>query len=299
MCINQTMIMKYITLVILSLFYLSIKAQTTNAHGQYMVKTAVWKVYGGYSSFKMDLEYYPNGNLKVVTKSYVLSGKKYKEIYSISYNSKGEKTLNFIRYVNEKQNFSAICKYNFNEDNLISYINWYAPSQNKLVQAFQLFYNENRELVKLIQTTSENMDKDWSSKTVTTINWENGNIISDKVVRNDDNEFPGKANFVYYPESEVINNTNLNLNFLIFYCYGRDYTMDVVFGTEWCGKNTNLILKGDEDSLKRYKHLQPEFREHYEYEKNGDLITKLRYIAPRVGEKHNYVYGTLTLEYVY
>ena len=40
------MIMKYITLVILSLFYLSIKAQTTNAHGQYMVKTAVWKVYG-------------------------------------------------------------------------------------------------------------------------------------------------------------------------------------------------------------------------------------------------------------
>ena len=143
------------------------------------------------------------------------------------------------------------------------------------------------------------MDKDWSSKTVTTINWENGNIISDKVVRNDDNEFPGKANFVYYPESEVINNTNLNLNFLIFYCYGRDYTMDVVFGTEWCGKNTNLILKGDEDSLKRYKHLQPEFREHYEYEKNGDLITKLRYIAPRVGEKHNYVYGTLTLEYVY
>lgn len=178
-------------------------------------------------------------------------------------------------------------------------INWYAPSQNKLVQAFQLFYNENRELVKLTQTTSENMDKDWSSKTVTTINWENGNIISDKVIRNDDNEFPGKANFVYYPESEVINNTNLNLNFLIFYCYGRDYTMDVVFGTEWCGKNTNLILKGDEDSLKRYKHLQPEFREHYEYEKNGDLITKLRYIAPRVGEKHNYVYGTLTLEYVY
>ncbi len=59
MCIDKTMIMKYITLVILSLFYLNIKAQTTNAHGQYMVKTAVWKVYGGYSSFKMDLEYYP------------------------------------------------------------------------------------------------------------------------------------------------------------------------------------------------------------------------------------------------
>lgn len=275
----------------------SLCAQRINNRGEYMVKTAIWKVYGGYSSFRIDLEYNSSNQLHKITKKYVMGNNKITEIYTLR-NDNG-KYLKFIRYVNGKQNFSAICKYNFNEDNLISYINWYAPSQNKLVQAFQLFYNENRELVKLTQTTSENMDKDWSSKTVTTINWENGNIISDKVVRNDDNEFPGKANFVYYPESEVINNTNLNLNFLIFYCYGRDYTMDVVFGTEWCGKNTNLILKGDEDSLKRYKHLQPEFREHYEYEKNGDLITKLRYIAPRVGEKHNYVYGTLTLEYVY
>lgn len=275
----------------------SLCAQRINNRGEYMVKTAIWKVYGGYSSFRIDLEYNSSNQLHKITKKYVMGNNKITEIYTLR-NDNG-KYLKFIRYVNGKQNFSAICKYNFNEDNLISYINWYAPSQNKLVQAFQLFYNENRELVKLTQTTSENMDKDWSSKTVTTINWENGNIISDKVVRNDDNEFPGKANFVYYPESEVINNTNLNLNFLIFYCYGRDYTMDVVFGTEWCGKNTNLILKGDEDGLKRYKHLQPEFREHYEYEKNGDLITKLRYIAPRVGEKHNYVYGTLTLEYVY
>ena len=275
----------------------SLCAQRINNRGEYMVKTAIWKVYGGYSSFRIDLEYNSANQLHKITKKYVMSNNKITEIYTLR-NDNG-KYLKFIRYVNGKQNFSAICKYNFNEDNLISYINWYAPSQNKLVQTFQLFYNENRELVKLTQTTSENMDKDWSSKTVTTINWENGNIISDKVIRNDDNEFPGKANFVYYPESEVINNTNLNLNFLIFYCYGRDYTMDVVFGTEWCGKNTNLILKGDEDGLKRYKHLQPEFREHYEYEKNGDLITKLRYIAPRVGEKHNYVYGTLTLEYVY
>lgn len=60
--------MKYITLAILSLFCLGIKAQTTNAHEQYMVKTATWKSYGGQSSFKMDLGYYQNGNLKEVTK---------------------------------------------------------------------------------------------------------------------------------------------------------------------------------------------------------------------------------------
>lgn len=188
--------------------------------------------------------------------------------------------------------------YNFNENNLISNINWYAPSKNRLVQTFQMSYNENKELVKLVKTVSENMDEDWSSTTITTINWENGNIVSDKTIDVGE-EYGGKANFVYYPESEVRNNTNLNFNFLIFYSYGRDYMSDIVFGTEWCGKNTNLILKGDRSSLDRYKHLQPEFREHYEYEKNGDLITKLRYIAPRVGKEHNYVYGTLTLEYVY
>lgn len=188
--------------------------------------------------------------------------------------------------------------YNFNENNLISNINWYAPSKNRLVQTFQMSYNENKELVKLIKTTSENMDEDWSSTTITTINWENNNIVSDKTIDVGE-EYGGKANFVYYPESEVRNNTNLNFNFLIFYSYGRDYMSDIVFGTEWCGKNTNLILKGDKSSLDRYKHLQPEFREHYEYEKNGDLITKLKYIAPRVGKEHNYVYGTLTLEYVH
>lgn len=140
--------MKYITLAILSLFCLGIKAQTTNAHGQYMVKTATWKSYGGQSSFKMDLGYYLNGNLKEVTKNYELNGKKYRDTYSISYNSKGERMLKFIRHVNGKQDFSAKALYNFNENNLISNINWYAPSKNRLVQTFQMSYNENRELVK-------------------------------------------------------------------------------------------------------------------------------------------------------
>ena len=149
--------MKYITLAILSLFCLGIKAQTTNAHGQYMVKTATWKSYGGQSSFKMDLGYYLNGNLKEVTKNYELNGKKYRDTYSISYNSKGERMLKFIRHVNGKQDFSAKALYNFNENNLISNINWYAPSKNRLVQTFQMSYNENRELVKLIKTTSENI----------------------------------------------------------------------------------------------------------------------------------------------
>lgn len=271
-------------------------AQKMNNRGEYVVKTAIWKSYSSQSSFRMDLEYNSSNELSKVTKRYVIKNNKVTEELTLK-NDNG-KYLKFIRYVNEKQNFSAICKYNFNEDNLISYINWYAPSKNRLVQTFQMSYNENKELVKLVKTTSENMDEDWSSTTITTINWENGNIVSDKTIDVGE-EYGGKANFVYYPESEVRNNTNMNFNFLIFYSYGRDYMSDIVFGTEWCGKNTNLILKGDEDSLKRYKHLQPEFREHYEYEKNGDLITKLRYIAPRVGEKHNYVYGTLTLEYVY
>lgn len=272
-------------------------AQKVNNRGEYVVKTAIWKSYSGQSSFRMDLEYNSSNELSKVTKRYIIKNNKVTEELTLK-NDNG-KYLKFIRYVNGKQNFSAKALYNFNENNLISNINWYAPSKNRLVQTFQMSYNENRELVKLIKTTSENMDEGWSNKNMTTINWKNGNIISDKFIYDMDDEFPDEANFVYYPESEVRNNTNLNFNFLIFYSYGRDYMSDIVFGTEWCGKNTNLILKGDKSSLDRYKHLQPEFREHYEYEKNGDLITKLKYIAPRVGKEHNYIYGTLTLEYVY
>nr|DAD66792.1 MAG TPA: hypothetical protein [Myoviridae sp. ctPuP5] len=271
-------------------------AQKVNNRGEYVVKTAIWKSYSGQSSFRMDLEYNSSNELSKVTKRYIIKNNKVTEELTLK-NDNG-KYLKFIRYVNGKQNFSAKALYNFNKNNLISNINWYAPSKNRLVQTFQMSYNENKELVKLVKTTSENMDEDWSSTTITTINWDNGNIVSDKTIDVGE-EYGGKANFVYYPESEVRNNTNLNFNFLIFYSYGRDYMSDIVFGTEWCGKNTNLILKGDKSSLDRYKHLQPEFREHYEYEKNGDLITKLRYIAPRVGKEHNYVYGTLTLEYVY
>ena len=271
-------------------------AQKVNNRGEYVVKTAIWKSYSGQSSFRMDLEYNSSNELSKVTKRYIIKNNKVTEELTLK-NDNG-KYLKFIRYVNGKQNFSAKALYNFNKNNLISNINWYAPSKNRLVQTFQMSYNENKELVKLVKTTSENMDEDWSSTTITTINWDNGNIVSDKTIDVGE-EYGGKANFVYYPESEVRNNTNLNFNFLIFYSYGRDYMSDIVFGTEWCGKNTNLILKGDRSSLDRYKHLQPEFREHYEYEKNGDLITKLRYIAPRVGKEHNYVYGTLTLEYVY
>lgn len=272
-------------------------AQKVNNRGEYVVKTAIWKSYSGQSSFRMDLEYNSSNELSKVTKRYIIKNNKVTEELTLK-NDNG-KYLKFIRYVNGKQNFSVKALYNFNENNLISNINWYAPSKNRLVQTFQMSYNENRELVKLIKTTSENMDEGWSNKNMTTINWKNGNIISDKFIYDMDDEFPDEANFVYYPESEVRNNTNLNFNFLIFYSYGRDYMSDIVFGTEWCGKNTNLILKGDKDELDRYKHLQPEFREHYEYEKNGDLITKLRYIAPRVGKEHNYVYGTLTLEYAH
>ena len=51
--------------ILITLFLLNINisvfAQRTNAHGQYMVKTATWKSYGGQSSFKMDLGYYLNG----------------------------------------------------------------------------------------------------------------------------------------------------------------------------------------------------------------------------------------------
>jgi hypothetical protein len=38
---------------------------------------------------------------------------------------------------------------------------------------------------------------------------------------------------------------------------------------------------------------------HYEYELDGNLIKKVRYIHLIAGKEHDYIYRTLTLEYVY
>lgn len=270
----------------------------TNSRGEYMVKTATWKTCTGVGSYKLDFEYNNSNELVKMTKRYTIDNSKVTETYTLK-NDNG-KYLKFVRFVNGKQNFNAKVKYNFNNKNVISNINWFAPNRNKLEQTFQIFYNENNEVIKIISKTSENMDKDWSSEIVTDINWMNGNIISDRVEYSFTEDTNDHADFIYYSKEEIINNTNLNFNFLIMFTYGREYTSDCVMGTEWFGENTKQILKGEKSEL-NYNYIDPKLRDHYEYEKNGDLITKLKYIAPRVSKKYdaNRIYGTLTLEYVY
>lgn len=73
-------------------------AQKTNSGGEYLVKTATWKSYGGLSSFKMDLEYHINGRLKEIVKTYAYNNKTYIETYSISHNLKGEKSLKYVAH---------------------------------------------------------------------------------------------------------------------------------------------------------------------------------------------------------
>lgn len=148
----------------------------------------------------------------------------------------------------------------------------------------------------MIKKTTENGEQDWNSETVTKINWEGGNIVSDREVYDGDERFTRTEYFVYYPKEEIVNNTNLNFNFLIMYSYGRIYMSDIVMGTEWFGRNTNLILRSTESDLKRTTYR--DLKKHYEYELDGELIKELRFISPIVG-KAPYIYGTLTLEYVY
>lgn len=273
-------------------------SQKTNSKGEYMIKTATWKTCTGVGSYKLDFEYNNSNELVKMTKRYVIDNSKVTETYTLR-NDNG-KYLKFVRFVNGKQNFSAKAMHNFNNKNVISNINWFAPNRNKLVQTFQMFYNEKNEVIKIIKKTSENMDEDWSSETITNINWLNGNIVSDRVVYSFCEDTNSHADFIYYSVEEAMNNTNLNFNFLIMFTYGRDYTSDCVMGTEWFGKNTKQILKGDKRQIND-DFYKPHFRDHYEYEKENDLITKLKYIAPRVHRKYdaNRIYGTLTLEYVY
>lgn len=273
-------------------------SQKTNSRGEYMVKTASWKTCTGVGSYRLDFEYNNSNELVKMTKRYVIDNSKVTETYTLR-NDNG-KYLKFVRFVNGKQNFSAKAMYNFNNKNVISNINWFAPNRNKLVQTFQMFYNEKNEVIKIISKTSENMDEDWSSEIVTDINWLNGNVVSDRVVYSFCEDTNSHADFIYYSEEEVTNNTNLNFNFLIMFTYGREYTSDCVMGTEWFGKNTKQILKGEKRQIND-DFYKPHFRDHYEYEKENDLITKLKYIAPRVHRKYdaNRTYGTLTLEYVY
>lgn len=268
-------------------------AQKTNSRGEYLVKTATWKSYGQ-GSFKMDLEYSNTNELIKISKKYIIGNNKVIEYLTLK-NENG-KYLKYIRYVNGKQNFSVKTLYNFNKNDLITNISWIAPSKNKLMQTFQMFYNDNRELVKMIKKTTENGGQDWNNETVTKINWEGGNIVSDREVNDGDEEYPHIADFVYYPKEEIVNNTNLNFNFLIMYSYCRIYMRDIVMGTEWFGRNTNLILRSTKDDLKRT--IYGNLKKHYEYELDGELIKELRFISPIVG-KAPYIYGTLTLEYVY
>lgn len=288
-------ILLFIVLVSVSLICFS---QKTNNKGEYMVKTATWKTCTGVGSYTLDFEYNQSNELVKMTKKYVIKNSRVIETYTLR-NDNG-KYLKFVRFINGKQNFSVKTLYNFNEKNVISNINWFAPKANKLVQTYQMTYNENKEVIKIINKVSENMDEDWDSTIITYIVWEDGTIVSDKVEYSFCEDTNTHADFLHYPEDEVINNTNLNFHFLTMFSYGREYTSDCVMGTEWFGEKSKKILRGEKKEI-QYNNHKSGLRDHYEYIKKDGLITKLRYISTRVHSKYdiNHVYGTLTLEYVY
>lgn len=76
---------------------------------------------------------------------------------------------------------------------------------------------------------------------------------------------------------------------------GKTYKDENIGFTEWFGLNTSMALEGSKNDLKHGEAISA----HYEYELDGNLIKKVRYIHPIVGKEHNYIYKTLTLEYVY
>lgn len=268
-------------------------AQRTNARGEYMVKSATWKSHTGTSSFSISLEYNTSNELVKLSKRYTTT-KNEKVLEQMFLKKDNGRYLKYVRYENGKQTFNIKATYTFNKNNVINYISIFVPSCNKMVSTYQMFYDDTNAMTKMIHCNSENGGIGWNCKYITYVNWEDGNIVSDKMIEEDDPDFPFSSDFVYIPEEKAINNTNINFNFLIMKSHGVFYNDDVVMCTEWFGRKTNLLLRGTESDLNGSLRIKP----HYEYLIENGVIKKVLFKTSRVQE-YPHILGTLTLEYLY
>lgn len=293
-----------ITIILISI-NVCVFAQRMNSRGEYMVKTAIVESYGGRDfSYKLDFEYNDSNDLVKVTRSGYYGNDKYVHVYTLrsgQYDS--EKYIYYTGYKNGKvfginknkplcqlskiyyslggksynNRFFVVKKDVYDNDNYHETTN-YIYLDGKL-QAIHRGTNsiDNNEIV-ILKWTGAHVEK--------------GNIISDRLIGSNSN---WHDDFVYYDKSEVINNTNLNINFINMGGVGKTYKDENIGFTEWFGLNTSMALEGSKNDLKHGEAISA----HYEYELDGNLIKKVRYIHPIVGKEHNYIYKTLTLEYVY
>lgn len=277
--------MKKILLFLLcTVFYISSFGQKQNSKGEYMVsRLGYTNMVNSNANYQLIFDYFPDNKLRKLIKTYRVDGKYYREEYNVITTIRGNKELHCEVFCNEvkMRNTSFVAK--FKRDN-IENITKKERADALYTFEYKFYYNSNDNLIKMVHIHDMNRENNYENTTM--LKWNSkGNFVSD-IVESNTSEFKSLIDFIYYDE---INNSNININFMIDNTYGRDYREHITMITEWFGNHSKNLYQGDNKNSKSGSVVK--------YDIKGKLIKKVI--------THNWLsnlpdklYGMYTFEYV-
>lgn len=238
--------MKKILVFLLCTVYCVISfAQRQNSKGLFMVsKLEYTNMVNSEANYQLIFDYYSDCKLKKVIKRYRVDGKYYREEYYIVSDIKGNKELHCDMFCNEvkMKNTSFVAKF---KGDVIENITKKERADALYTFEYKFYYNSNNNLIKMVSIDDMNREKNYENTTI--LKWDNkGNFVSDMAESNM-SEFKSWVDFLYYDE---INNSNININFMIDNTYGSDYREHITMITEWFGNHSKNLYHGDSDHIK-------------------------------------------------
>ena len=225
-------------------------AQRINSRGEYMVKSAIVESYGGRDfSYKLDFEYDTSNDLVKVTRSGYHGNDKYVHVYTFrSGKYSDEKYIYYTGYKNGKvfdtnknkplcwleKTYYSLERKSYNR---FFVVKKEAYGDDGFCETTDYIYRDG-ELQAIHRGTNSIGDNE-----IMMLTWRKRNIVSERM--------EGGGNWSndleYYMESEVVNNTNLNINFFNLGGTGKTYKDENIGFTEWFGLNTSMALRGNKD----------------------------------------------------
>lgn len=238
--------MKYISVIFFIFVSVNLFSQKKNEYNQYMISEVIFESVIDEDSYCAKYFYGNNNCLDKIIKTYRIKDDKYVEIYQL--NELSNKIINVLHYKNNKIIKEIEHYYVLNNNRLIEREEYVNYLENYFYKT-KMEYNKYLELTRIIKEEGIVKTKE-PYKTEYNIIWNNGNICKDILYINNDIEYPITSSFIYNSMNHCINNTNLNFNFLIGTPSFRRIVSNIVFSTEWVGKNTNLVIYSDKNSIK-------------------------------------------------